>query len=151
IGVPGELYLGGAGVARGYHNRPELTRERFVAPPAPLIAQGAAPAGFQAPERLYRTGDRVRVRSDGAHEYLGRMDSQVKLRGHRVELGEIEAVLRQHPDVTQAVAVVREEAGGHRRLTAYVECKPGRAPAVDDRPRRVLPNGLAVVELNRNE
>lgn len=151
IGVPGELYIGGAGVARGYHNQPEMTRERFVAPPAPLIAQGAAHAGFQPSARLYRTGDRVRLRPDGALEYLGRMDSQVKLRGHRVELGEIEAVLRQHPDVTQAVAVVREEAGGHRRLVAYVECKPGRAPAVGDRQRRVLPNGLAVVELNRNE
>ncbi|WP_437966992.1 amino acid adenylation domain-containing protein [Sorangium sp. So ce260] len=109
VGVPGELYLGGAGVTRGYHARPELTAERFL--PDPF---GGAPGG-----RLYRTGDRVRLRADGAIEFLGRTDHQIKLRGHRVELGEIEARLREQPEVREAVVVARD-SDGTKRLVAYV-------------------------------
>ncbi|MDE3155808.1 MAG: amino acid adenylation domain-containing protein [Acidobacteriota bacterium] len=109
IGVPGELLLGGIGLARGYLDRPDLTADRFI--PNPL-----GPAG----SRLYRTGDRVRWQADGTIAYLGRIDHQVKIRGFRIELGEIEAALMQHPAVRHAVVVARDEASGHRRLVAYV-------------------------------
>ncbi|MGK3998773.1 amino acid adenylation domain-containing protein [Sorangium sp. So ce1024] len=117
-GVAGELHIGGIGLARGYHRRPELTAERFM--PDPF---GAAPGG-----RLYRTGDLARYRPDGAIEFLGRLDHQVKLRGLRVELGEIEARLLQHPSVAEAVVVARDEAHGGKRLVAYVAGRDGAAP-----------------------
>ncbi|MEM8779701.1 MAG: amino acid adenylation domain-containing protein, partial [Cyanobacteria bacterium P01_G01_bin.49] len=110
FGVPGELYVGGEGLARGYLNRPQLTAETFI--PNPFV-------GKKQGERLYKTGDRVRYRTDGNIEFLGRRDNQVKVRGFRIELGEIEAVLNQHPQVQEAIAVVRETSQNHKQLVAY--------------------------------
>jgi hypothetical protein len=109
-------------VARGYLHRPTLTAERFV--PDPF---GRAPGA-----RLYRTGDRARWRSDGTLEFLGRLDQQVKLRGYRIEPGEIETVLARHPAVREAVAVVREVQPGDTRLVAYVVPTPGAAATADE-------------------
>ncbi|MEL4894315.1 amino acid adenylation domain-containing protein [Crocosphaera sp. Alani8] len=112
IGVPGELYVGGFGVARGYFNRPDLTAERFI--PHPFRKQG------ETSDRLYKTGDLARYLQDGTIEYLGRIDNQVKIRGFRVELGEIEGILRQHPQVKEVIAVVQEDNNKTPRLVAYV-------------------------------
>ncbi|HLI09340.1 MAG TPA: amino acid adenylation domain-containing protein [Ktedonobacteraceae bacterium] len=109
VGVPGELYIGGAGLARGYHQREELTAEKFIRHPL-----GAAE------ERLYRTGDLVRFLPDGRLEFLGRLDHQIKLRGFRIELGEVEAALRQHAAIREAVVVVREDIPNDRCLVAYL-------------------------------
>jgi amino acid adenylation domain-containing protein len=138
LGVPGELYLGGDGLARGYLHRPDLTAERFV----------QTPFG-----RLYRTGDLCRHRPDGQIEYLGRVDFQVKVRGFRIELGEIEAVLEHHPAIAQAVAAVREDAPGEKRIAAYVVVR-GEAPTVADLrtylkerlPDYMIPAAVVVLE-----
>jgi acyl carrier protein len=110
IGAPGEIYIGGAGVVRGYWRRPDLTAERFV----------PALYGSERGARLYRTGDLARYLPDGNIEYLRRLDHQVKLRGHRIELGEIESVLGDHSQVKQSVVIVREDNPGEPELVAYV-------------------------------
>jgi acyl carrier protein len=141
--VPGELYLGGAGLARGYWQRPDLTRQKFV--PNPFSRDPQA--------RLYRTGDRVRYRSDGNLEFLGRSDNQVKILGFRIELGEVEAALTQHPSVRAAVVVDREYERGERRLIAYVVFD-GDSSSVEDLrrflerklPRYMLPLQYHVLE-----
>jgi amino acid adenylation domain-containing protein len=122
VGVPGELYIAGLGLGRGYFQRPELTAERFI--PNPFAgATNAANGGVG--ERLYRTGDLARYLPDGNIEFLGRLDFQVKLHGQRVELEEIQQVLVGHPDVLQAIVLVRQDPPGGDRLVAYLVIRPG--------------------------
>lgn len=110
VAVPGEMYVGGAGLARGYLNRPKLTAERFV----------PNPFNDAVGKRLYRTGDRARFRTDGTLEYMGRIDHQIKLRGYRIELAEIESALERYPQIIKAVVAVREDATGDKGLVAYI-------------------------------
>jgi amino acid adenylation domain-containing protein len=154
LGANGEVFLGGDGVSMGYWRRPDLTAERFL--PDPL---GSRPGG-----RLYRTGDLARHRKDGSVDYLGRSDHQVKVRGVRMELGEIEAALRAHPAVAETVAAVRDDAPGGRRLIAYlvpVAGAPAGVPSASELrrflaerlPEAMIPSAfvpLAALPLNRN-
>jgi acyl carrier protein len=129
VGVAGELFIGGAGLAWGYWNRPDLTAAQFV--PDPF---GIPPGG-----RLYRTGDRVRWRADGVLEFLGRLDEQIKIRGFRIELGEIEVVIAEYPGVDAAVVLAQRDAADETRLIAYVV---GNASLQDEELRRFLATRL---------
>ncbi len=137
IGVPGELYLGGLGLARGYLNLPELTEEKFIPNPfgkaetaeeqgsrGEIITQDSALRTLHSQKRLYKTGDLARYLPDGNIEFLGRIDHQVKIRGFRIELGEIESVLRQHPDILTCVITAYEDQSG-KRLVAYIVPRNG--------------------------
>jgi len=142
VGVPGEIFIGGEGVARGYLNRPELTAEKFIASP------------LSANARFYRTGDRGRFRADGTIEFLGRLDHQVKIRGHRIELGEIELAFSRHPAVREIVVVAREDAPGDTRLVAYVVAAPDAKPtatelrrfAQDKLPKAMMPSAFVFLK-----
>jgi amino acid adenylation domain-containing protein len=144
VGVPGELHIGGVGVAKGYLNRPELTAERFV--PDPFSGRAGA--------RLYRTGDLARYRPDGTLEFMGRGDGQVKVRGFRVELGEIESLLASNPAVAEAVVVVREDHLGERSLAAYVRPAGPSSPLASDLraflkerlPDHMVPSTVTMIE-----
>jgi amino acid adenylation domain-containing protein len=155
IGVVGEIYIGGAGVARGYLNRPQLTAERFLQDPfqpePPAGGSLASRSVMQA--RMYRSGDLGRWRADGTIEYLGRNDQQVKIRGYRVELGEIEAQLLKYTGVRQAVAIVRDDVPGEKRLVAYLT-HTGEAPPIEalrehlqgSLPEHMLPAAFVMLE-----
>jgi amino acid adenylation domain-containing protein/non-ribosomal peptide synthase protein (TIGR01720 family) len=122
VGMPGELFSGGDGVARGYWNRPALTAEKFI----------PNPFDDKASTRLYRTGDLARYRSDGVIEFLGRIDNQVKIRSYRIELGEIEATLTAHPVVQEAIVLAREDSPNQKRLVAYVTLHPHKTLTISE-------------------
>ncbi|PHV24674.1 non-ribosomal peptide synthetase, partial [Janthinobacterium sp. BJB426] len=137
LGVAGELYIGGAGVARGYLGQPDLTAERFLADPFSDLPRA----------RMYRTGDLVCQRVDGNLDYIGRNDQQVKIRGIRIELGEIAECLRIHPQVLDAIAVIHRSTSGATQLLAYFCDRPGVAPAPIDVLRMHLEQNLAAASL----
>jgi thioesterase domain-containing protein len=144
IGIPGELYIGGAGVCRGYWRRPDLTAAKFV----------RDPFSTEVGARLYRTGDRARWRADGDLEFLGRLDDQIKLRGFRIERGEIEATLGEHPQIRQAVVQLREDRAGDQRLVAYVVPRGGPVVVPTDLrgflrrklPEYMVPSAIVVLD-----
>ncbi|HYW71641.1 MAG TPA: amino acid adenylation domain-containing protein, partial [Pyrinomonadaceae bacterium] len=144
IGVAGELYVGGIGLARGYWGLPDLTAEKFV--PHPFSTAAGA--------RLYRTGDLARFRADGQIDFLGRLDHQVKLRGFRIELGEIEAVLKQHAAIQDALVIVREDNPDDRRIVAYFVPREQRPPTAGDLisflrqklPEHMMPQAFVAIE-----
>ena len=142
VGVPGELHIGGFGLARGYWNRAELTAEKFIPNP---FAQGT---------RLYKTGDLVRYLADGKIEFLGRIDHQVKIRGFRIELGEIEALLKKHPQVRETVVLARENIPNNCRLVAYLVARENTKPSVNELrgflkqklPEYMLPSAFVILD-----
>ena len=140
-GVPGELYIGGRGVGRGYLNRPDLTAEKFVSDP--FSADGSG--------RLYRTGDRARYLQDGNIEFLGRIDHQVKIHGYRVELGEIEREIREQQGVHDVVVTANEDEFGSKELIAYVVPKRANQALWGVKGLYLLPDGSPVAHLNKNE
>ncbi|MEH2114380.1 amino acid adenylation domain-containing protein [Nostoc sp.] len=160
IGVPGELHIGGAGLAKGYLNHLELTQQKFI--PNPFKrgrGQGAGRRGeteYQSfnSERLYKTGDLARYLPDGNIEYLGRIDNQVKIRGFRIELGEIEAALSQHQDVQTSVVIAREDIPGNKRIVAYIVPQPQITPTVsilrsflkEKLPEYMIPSAIATLK-----
>ncbi|MCA9130337.1 MAG: amino acid adenylation domain-containing protein, partial [Planctomycetales bacterium] len=139
VGVLGDLYIGGDGLATGYLNRQELTAERF----ANISVNGLSPV------RLYNTGDQARFLPDGEIEFVGRSDFQVKISGYRIELGEIESVLNRHPNIRQSVATVFEDASGHKRLVGYVRTNEGEKPyaVIRDYLKENLPNYMVPTTL----
>ncbi len=144
IGVPGELHIGGTGLSRGYLNRPELTKEKFI--PNPFKGAGES--------KLYKTGDLARYLPDGNIEYLGRIDNQVKIRGFRIELGEIEELLNQHGDVQAACVIAREDNPGDKRLVAYVVGHKQHSPTISQLrsflssqlPKYMIPHAFVILE-----
>ncbi|WP_442935957.1 non-ribosomal peptide synthase/polyketide synthase [Nostoc sp.] len=167
VGVPGELHIGGAGLARGYLNARELTEQKFI--PNPF--SGSKGAGEQRSRgvrerrrkivqspvpspRLYKTGDLARYLPDGNIEYLGRIDNQVKIRGFRIELGEIEAALSQHQDVQTSVVIVREDIPGDKRLVAYIVPQPQVTPTIsqlrsflkEELPEYIVPSAFVTLD-----
>ncbi|HET8846926.1 MAG TPA: FkbM family methyltransferase, partial [Ktedonobacteraceae bacterium] len=153
VGVPGELYISGDGLARGYLHRPDLTAERFI----------PHPFGSRAGSRLYRTGDLACYLPDGNIEYLGRIDTQVKVHGYRIELGEIQAVLSQHSGIQEAVVLAQEDISGDKRLVAYVVpdkksaftvhqlLRFEREGLLSERTLYELPNGMVVIQHAKSE
>ncbi|WP_254175613.1 non-ribosomal peptide synthetase [Planktothrix agardhii] len=141
VGVPGEMYVGGAGVAKGYLNRPELTTERFISSP------------FEHSNKLYKTGDLARYWPNGELEYLGRIDNQVKIRGFRIELGEIEALLASHPQIWETVVLVWDDTAGDKRLVAYIVPQPEITITIDEirqflkakLPDYMVPNAFVIL------
>jgi len=133
VGVDGQLYIGGPGLARGYLNDSELTSRKFV----------TQPLGVEGPARLYATGDLTRYRADGTIEFVGRVDNQVKIRGFRIETGEIEVALRRHAGVRDAAVIVRQDAAGDKALVAYVVAEQTASPSAED-VRRALSERLPV-------
>jgi len=157
VGVPGEMYVGGAGVTKGYLNRPELTKERFISspfekdeviPPTPLNKGG------NEPSKLYKTGDLARYLPKGELEYLGRIDNQVKIRGFRIELGEIEALLASHPQIWETVVIVRDDATGDKRLVAYIVPQSEKTITINEirqflkaqLPGYMIPNAFVILD-----
>ncbi|WOB66746.1 non-ribosomal peptide synthetase [Microcystis aeruginosa] len=157
VGVPGEMYVGGAGVTKGYLNRPELTTERFI--PSPFEKDEVIPPtplnkGGNEPSKLYKTGDLARYLPDGNIEYLGRIDNQVKIRGFRIELGEIEALLASHPQIWETVVIVRDDATGDKRLVAYIVPQSEKTITINEirqflkaqLPGYMIPNAFVILD-----